>query len=399
MPGGHIEILDLTKSFGEVTAVDRLALEIAAGEFFSLLGPSGCGKTTTLRMIAGFEKPTSGRIVLDGADMQFTPPYKRNVNTVFQSYALFPHLNVYDNVAFGLRRQRTRRDQLRLRVGEALELVQLGALAKRKPSELSGGQQQRVALARALVLGPAVLLLDEPLGALDAKLRRQLQLELKALQQNVGITFVYVTHDQEEALTMSNRIAVMNHGRVEQVAGPREVYEEPRTEFVADFLGVSNLMDAVAEGRDGDACRLRVGEYTLYARHGDVDARGPVRCVIRPERVRLRPYDDGDGNLIPGMVEQVVYLGDAIQLMVRLAIGWTLHAKIQNDGEHSLNYSQGTPVKVELPVGAVRVLRPAGTPSGDSHDQEESTTPSDGGERPATVAPASDAAIERSRHE
>ena len=399
MAGGHIDILDLTKSFGEVTAVDRLALEIAAGEFFSLLGPSGCGKTTTLRMIAGFEKPTSGRIVLDGADMQFTPPYKRNVNTVFQSYALFPHLNVYDNVAFGLRRQRCRRDELRRRVADALELVQLGALAKRKPSELSGGQQQRVALARALVLGPAVLLLDEPLGALDAKLRRQLQIELKALQQNVGITFVYVTHDQEEALTMSNRIAVMNHGRVEQVADPREVYEEPRTEFVADFLGVSNLMDAVAEGRDGDACRLRVGDYTLHARHGDVDARGPVRCVIRPERVRLRPFDDGDGNLIPGMVEQVVYLGDAIQLMVRLAIGWTLHAKIQNDGEHSLNYSQGTPVKVELPVGAVRVLRPAGKPSGDPHDVQEATTASDGGERPATVAPASDAAIERSRHE
>ena len=318
---------------------------------------------------------------------------------MFQSYALFPHLNVYDNVAFGLRRQRCRRDELRRRVADALELVQLGALVKRKPSELSGGQQQRVALARALVLGPAVLLLDEPLGALDAKLRRQLQIELKALQQNVGITFVYVTHDQEEALTMSTRIAVMNNGRVEQVADPREVYEEPRTEFVADFLGVSNLMDAVAEGRDGDACRLRVGDYTLHARHGDVDARGPVRCVIRPERVRLRPFDDGDGNAIPGMVEQVVYLGDAIQLMVRLAIGWTLHAKIQNDGEHSLSYSQGTPVKVELPVGAVRVLRPAGKPPGDAHDVHEATTAGDGGERPATVAPASDAAIERSRHE
>jgi spermidine/putrescine transport system ATP-binding protein len=248
MSGGHIDIVDLTKRFGEVTAVDNVSLEIASGEFFSLLGPSGCGKTTTLRMIAGFEKPTAGRIVLDGVDMQFTPPYKRNVNTVFQSYALFPHLNVADNVAFGLRRQRVGKHELRRRVAEALDLVQLGGLARRKPSQLSGGQQQRVALARALVLGPAVLLLDEPLGALDARLRRRLQIELKALQKNVGITFVYVTHDQEEALTMSDRIAVMNGGRVEQVADPRAVYEAPRSEFVADFLGVSNLMERARPG-------------------------------------------------------------------------------------------------------------------------------------------------------
>src|SRR6201993_3166735 len=217
-----------------------------AGEFFSMLGPSGCGKTTTLRLIAGFEQPTRGQILLDGNNMAYTPPHKRNVNMVFQNYALFPHLNVFDNVAFGLRRDKRPKNELRTRVAETLELVQLTGFEKRKPAQMSGGQQQRVALARALVLKPAVLLLDEPLGALDAKLRKQLQIELKALQQQVGITFIYVTHDQEEALTMSDRIAVMSNGKVEQVAPPEQVYEEPATVFVADFLGVSNLMVAIA---------------------------------------------------------------------------------------------------------------------------------------------------------
>ena len=238
MHGGHIQISDLSKSYGDVVAVNHIDLEIMPGSFFSMLGPSGCGKTTTLRMIAGFEALTSGRILLDGVDLRHTPPHKRPVNTVFQAYMIFPHLNVYENVAFGLRRKRVGKDELRRRVGAALELVQLESLAKRKPSQLSGGQQQRVALARALVLEPAVLLLDEPLGALDAKLRHQLQDELKTLQQTVGITFVYVTHDQEEALTMSDQIAVMSHGVVEQVGTPREVYEDPTTEFVADFLGI-----------------------------------------------------------------------------------------------------------------------------------------------------------------
>src|SRR6201993_831527 len=218
-----------------------------AGEFFSMLGPSGCGKTTTLRLIAGFEQPTRGQILLDGNNMAYTPPHKRNVNMVFQNYALFPHLNVFDNVAFGLRRDKRPKAEIRTRVAEALELVQLTGLEKRKPGQMSGGQQQRVALARALVLKPAVLLLDEPLGALDAKLRKQLQVELKALQQQVGITFVYVTHDQEEALTMSDRIAVMSQGIVEQVGTPREVYDEPTTEFVADFLGISNMISADAQ--------------------------------------------------------------------------------------------------------------------------------------------------------
>src|ERR1700759_5285107 len=246
-----IELVGLTKRFGHATvsggpgghaAVDGIDLDIASGEFFSLLGPSGCGKTTTLRLIAGFEQPTSGRIMLDGVDVSGVPPHRRNVNTVFQSYALFPFLSVSDNVAFGLKHRDVSKTELNRRVGEALELVKMTSFAKRRPGQLSGGQQQRVALARALVLNPAVLLLDEPLGALDAKLRRSLKVELKALQERVGITFLYVTHDQEEALTMSDRLAVMHEGRLAQVGTPREVYDAPASTYVADFLGVSNLM-------------------------------------------------------------------------------------------------------------------------------------------------------------
>src|SRR6266851_957485 len=242
MTGGQIQIVDLVKRFAEVTAVDGINLDVVAGEFFSLLGPSGCGKTTTLRLIAGFEQPTEGKILLDGVDVSGIPPHKRNVNTVFQSYALFPFLTVYDNVAFGLRSRKLTKAQIDLQAGQALELVKLGSFARRRPGQLSGGQQQRVALARALVLQPAVLLLDEPLGALDAKLRRSLKVELKALQEEVGITFLYVTHDQEEALTMSDRLAVMRHGKIVQIGSPTEVYEEPADTYVADFLGASNLM-------------------------------------------------------------------------------------------------------------------------------------------------------------
>src|SRR6476660_1800221 len=227
---GEVSLVGLVKRFGDVAAVDGIDVDMPSGEFFSMLGPSGCGKTTTLRMIAGFEQPTEGKILLDGADMAYTPPHKRNVNTVFQNYALFPHLNVADNIAFGLRRQKVGKHETRERVAETLELVQLTGFEKRNPAQLSGGQQQRVALARALVLKPAVLRLDEPLGALDAKLRKALQIELKQ-QQQVGITFIYVTHDQEEALTMSDRIAVMSRGRVEQVAAPEEIYEAPATVF------------------------------------------------------------------------------------------------------------------------------------------------------------------------
>ena len=252
MPG-DVQLRALTKQYDETLAVDAIDASINAGEFFSLLGPSGCGKTTTLRMIAGFVRPTSGEILLDGSDVAQVPPHRRNVHTVFQNYALFPHLNVFDNIAFGLRRQKVAKGEVRQRVEEALELVELGGMAARRPQQLSGGQQQRVALARALVLRPAVLLLDEPLGALDAKIRKQLRLELKALQEEVGITFVFVTHDQEEALSMSDRVAVMSAGCIEQIGTPAEVYESPATVFVADFLGVSNLMDAEAVDRGAGA--------------------------------------------------------------------------------------------------------------------------------------------------
>jgi spermidine/putrescine transport system ATP-binding protein len=359
MPGGHIELKDLCKKFGDVVAINHIDLSIAPGEFFSLLGPSGCGKTTTLRLIAGFEDATSGQILLDGVDLAHTHPHKRPVNTVFQAYMIFPHLNVYENVAFGLRRQHVSRSDIRHRVGDALELVQLQQLAHRKPSQLSGGQQQRVALARALVLHPAVLLLDEPLGALDAKLRRQLQVELKALQQRVGITFVYVTHDQEEALTMSDRMAVMSHGIVEQVGTPREVYDEPTTEFVADFLGISNMISADAQPAGSGGCRLQVGEFTLMAKVGATNSRGTVKCVVRPERVKLEPYDSSGGNRVPGIVEHLVYLGSATRVVVHLATGQTLQSLIQSDGVH-LPYEQGTAVQVYLPPDAVRVLRPVG---------------------------------------
>jgi spermidine/putrescine transport system ATP-binding protein len=353
--GGEVEVVELVKQFSELTAVDGINLQMPAGEFFSMLGPSGCGKTTTLRMIAGFERPTSGRILLDGHDMAVTPPHKRNVNTVFQNYALFPHLNVFDNIAFGLRRHKRPKAEIRHQVAEALELVQLTGLEKRKPVQMSGGQQQRVALARALVLQPAVLLLDEPLGALDAKLRKALQIELKALQQQVGITFIYVTHDQEEALTMSDRIAVMSDGRIEQVGPPQDVYEEPTTTFVADFLGVSNLMAVTAHGESNRRCKVALGEFELFASNGDVSTTGETRMVIRPERVRLEAHGSTGENRIPGMVERVVYLGNANQVIVGLAPGQRIQALVQNTGDEPA-YRQGDPVRAYMPAEALRVL-------------------------------------------
>ena len=363
--GGEVQLVGLVKRFEDVTAVDGIDVHIPGGEFFSLLGPSGCGKTTTLRLVAGFEQPTEGRILVDGADMARTPPHRRNVNTVFQSYALFPFLSVYDNVAFGLRYKHVPKGEVRRKVMDALALVQLERFEKRRPAQLSGGQQQRVALARALVLEPSVLLLDEPLGALDAKLRKALQIELKALQEKVGVTFVYVTHDQEEALAMSDRLAVLAGGRIEQAGTPTEVYEEPATTFVADFLGVSNLMSAQAEGSAGDGrCRIRLGDFTLVACRGQTRSTGPVKIVIRPERVRLEPHGSPGDNRLPGMVERLVYLGPVTQLIVRLAHGETVQVVLQNGGQ-PVPYEQGTPVAAHLPDEALRVLPDAPAPEVD----------------------------------
>ncbi|MEX2448641.1 MAG: ABC transporter ATP-binding protein, partial [Solirubrobacterales bacterium] len=281
-----VELEGVTKRFADLVAVDDLSLELARGEFFTLLGPSGCGKTTTLRMVAGFDQPSEGQIRIEGKDVAGLPAHRRPTNTVFQSYALFPHLNVEDNVAFGLKRKRVPRAEIRERVGAELERVGLGGEAKRRPAQLSGGQQQRVALARALVNLPKVLLLDEPLGALDLKLRKGLQVELKRIQREVGITFVYVTHDQEEALTMSDRIAVMNRGRVEQVADPEGVYERPATTFVAGFIGVSNLMPATVAG-SGEV-RLDQGP-TCPAPTDGLTAGERCYAVVRPEKLRIEP--------------------------------------------------------------------------------------------------------------
>jgi spermidine/putrescine transport system ATP-binding protein len=363
---GEVRLRGLTKRFDDAVAVDNIDALIHAGEFFSLLGPSGCGKTTTLRMIAGFERPTSGEILLDGVDVAQVPPHRRNVHTVFQNYALFPHLNVFDNVAFGLRRRKVAKDDVVQRVDEAIELVELGGLGARRPTQLSGGQQQRVALARALVLRPALLLLDEPLGALDAKIRKQLRIELKALQEEVGITFVFVTHDQEEALSMSDRVAVMSNGRIEQVGTPADVYEDPGTVFVADFLGVSNLMDAEAVDGGGsggtDSCAVSVGDFTLRAACGDTSARGPVKIVARPERLSLIEHTaEQPDNCLPGMVERTVYVGSSLQVMIRLATGAQLQASVANTGTGD-GYAQGTPVSVHVPADALRVLGPEAVP-------------------------------------
>jgi spermidine/putrescine transport system ATP-binding protein len=362
MAGGEVRLVDLVKRFTDVTAVAGINLGMPPGEFFSLLGPSGCGKTTTLRMIAGFERPDEGQILLDGVDMAQTPPHKRNVNTVFQSYALFPHLTVEENVGFGLRYKDASKQDAKRRVGEALDLVRLGEFGRRRPSQLSGGQQQRVALARALVLNPAVLLLDEPLGALDAKLRKTLQIELKALQEEVGITFIYVTHDQEEALTMSDRLAVMSNGRVEQIGTPSEVYEEPGTAYVADFLGVSNLMDGRCDGVDPQGrARLRLGEFELLAGRGETDLQGAVKATIRPERVRLENHGTTGENRVPGLVDRVVYVGSTLHVFVHLASGPSIEAWVHNEGG-TMPYGEGSAVTVHLPVDALRVLLDTGLP-------------------------------------
>ena len=347
-----IRLERVTKRFDDVVAVDDVSLAIERGSFFALLGPSGCGKTTTLRMIGGFEEPTAGTIFLGDRDVTGLPPYKRDVNTVFQSYALFPHLSIFENVAFGLRRRGVKGREVRRRVDEVLELVALTGLERRKPRQLSGGQQQRVAVARALVNSPRLLLLDEPLGALDLKLRKQMQLELKRIQDEVGITFIHVTHDQEEAMTMADRIAVMNEGRIEQLGTPSELYERPATPFVAGFLGVSNLLTG-STGGDGvvhlDAGgEVRVPDAALNGR------RGRVAVGIRPEKIRL---GRDEGNVLEGTVSERTYVGVATQLTVATRAG-TITVYVQNSlpGEHAA--SEGDRIALTWSPEATFVVDP-----------------------------------------
>ncbi|AGS67474.1 ABC transporter ATP-binding protein [Streptomyces collinus] len=316
----------VSKQFGDSYAVHRLDLDIDAGHFFSLLGPSGCGKTSTLRMIGGFSDPTEGSVLLAGEDVTALPPNRRNVNTVFQSYALFDHLGVADNVAFGLKRKGVPKAELRRRVGEMLDLVQLGGLADRKPRTLSGGQRQRVALARALVNRPAVLLLDEPLAALDLKLRRQMQVELKQIQREVGITFVFVTHDQDEALTMSDRIAVMNEGRIEQCGTPEDVYEHPASRFVASFLGTSNLMTGTYRGGE---VALEQGPALPVGARKDIADGSAVSVSVRPEKIWLSDFEPGM-SMLRGVIRETVYSGPTTTYLIELAPGVTLSVLEQN---------------------------------------------------------------------
>jgi len=358
---GEISIERVTKTFGDMVAVDDVSFQIPGGEFFSILGPSGCGKTTTLRMIAGFEDPTAGRIILEGKDVSFVPPAKRNVNMVFQAYGLFPHMTVRQNVAFGLKIKKVPKEQIADRVEEALGTVRMDTLADRRPAHLSGGQQQRVALARALVNRPAALLLDEPLGALDLKLRKEMQLELRRIHATTGTTFVYVTHDQEEALTMSQRIAVMKDGLVQQVATPRELYERPASAFVAGFIGTSNVLSVQPSGvRDGAAvmdlddgdriCLLDVGTGT-----------GPVKIIVRPERMRV--WGDPDGERISrvrGTIAEVVYLGSMTQLIIDLKTGERVTVHELNDDLKGALPQIGDPVLVQWAAESSFVIDDAG---------------------------------------
>jgi spermidine/putrescine transport system ATP-binding protein len=374
VPEIDVRLDRVSKLFGDAAAVDDLSLDIQEGEFFSMLGPSGCGKTTTLRMIGGFEEPTYGTVYLGGRDVTTLPPYKRDVNTVFQSYALFPHLNVYENIAFGLRRKKVDKGDIDKRVRDAMTLVDLIGFESRKPPQMSGGQQQRVALARALVNHPKVLLLDEPLGALDMKLRKQMQLELKRIQSEVGITFVYVTHDQEEAMTMSDRLAVMRHGKIDQIGPPEAVYETPATEFVAGFLGASNMLDGeVKESNNGrTTIALSTGGTVTTDTSGVPAGISTVRVGVRPEKITIVP-DDGnapaDRNTVTGLLRMSTYIGVNYQYKVEGPGGNELTVYVQNLGGEGSQPVPGQRVRLEwLPEHTV-VVEPSATPI--SEEEEE----------------------------
>jgi len=360
-----IRLERISKRFGEALAVDDVSIEIARGEFFSMLGPSGCGKTTTLRMIAGFEEPTTGRVLLDGDDVTLVSARHRNVNMVFQDYALFPHMSVAENVGFGLKLKRVPRVEARTRIEEMLAVVRLEGLGERRPAELSGGQRQRVALARALVNRPAALLLDEPLGALDLKLRREMQLELKRIQKTTGTTFVYVTHDQEEALTMSDRIAVMDGGRVQQLADPKTLYERPQTSFVADFIGTSNALELSVDRREGELAIMEPGPGVRVAVATPTAVGETLQISIRPEKISIVDGggDDAGGNgcRVSGVAVERVYLGSVSQTVVELPGGERLAVHELNDDDVS-SIEPGDAVTLSWPARHSLVVGEEGGP-------------------------------------
>ena len=359
-----ITVDHVVKRFGDYVAVNDANFEIARGEFFSMLGPSGCGKTTTLRMIAGFEQPTTGRILLEGKDVSRVPPYRRNVNTVFQHYALFPHMSVYDNVAFGPRSRKLDEADVKKRVAELLEVVRLQKFATRKPTQLSGGQQQRVALARALVNYPSALLLDEPLGALDLKLRQAMQIELKRIQREVGITFIYVTHDQEEALTMSDRIAVMNEGRVEQIGSPEDIYHSPSSVFVANFIGIANLLPATVQSNAGKDMTVLVGGNRLVQVDGGSrswSVGDAATVMIRPERLHLSREANG-ATALPTVVDAVLFQGSSIRCILKTADGTPIIAHVGHD-DPLPGLDTGQSLWVSWDADAACLLPPSKTPS------------------------------------
>jgi putrescine transport system ATP-binding protein len=356
-----LRIDKLTKRFDDVAAVDAVSIDIVKGEIFALLGPSGCGKSTLLRMLAGFEKPTEGSIVLEGTDISRLPPYVRPINMMFQSYALFPHMTVWENVAFGLKRQGVAKAQISSRVDAMLTLVQLKPYAKRKPHQLSGGQQQRVALARSLALEPKLLLLDEPLGALDRKLREQTQFELKNIIKRVGVTCVMVTHDQEEAMTMADRIAVMSSGTFLQVGQPNDIYETPADRFVADFIGNVNLFDGTLEEDEPDHCLVATPHGRFYVGHGVTGVRGmPMSVAIRPEKIELSHHDAGAPanpyNALPGVIVERAYFGSVSLYRVQLASGMKLQVSVPNADRHGDLLEIGSHVLAAVPPTAIVVL-------------------------------------------
>ncbi|HEV7302152.1 MAG TPA: ABC transporter ATP-binding protein [Tepidisphaeraceae bacterium] len=354
-----IDVQNVTKRWGSFTAVDDVNLQIKAGEFITLLGPSGCGKTTLLRMISGFEVPTAGRVMLDGRDVTSVPPYRRDVNQVFQSYALFPHLTVRDNIAFGLRMKKVARREITSRVDEVVAMVALNGMEDRRPSQLSGGQRQRVALARAIVNRPKVLLLDEPLSALDAKLRHAMQIELKRLQQRLGITFLFVTHDQEEALTMSDRIAVVNKGRIEQLGKVDDIYHRPQTAFVAHFIGQANVIDVTVRSIDNGRARIHLGgDVELLADAGNLGAGAThARVSIRPEKFHLTKHPPIGDNVFPATVVEELFRGAIDELLLRTAWGQELTAVVANEGGMTESLHAGDAVYVQLHPDDIVIVR------------------------------------------